>query len=185
MAKKSKEKFDRKFWKVYLFMLAGIFVLVFAVFVVFFRSTLLQIGSDPSLVTLTNDGIFQVSTLINRNQNKFSDRLSECWNLKNPLDDCIEENKIVEGNYSLIGARNAKHLEGPLAESLRDQKYFIEKKYVHEVLGGTLVSETNYYQIVHVMYPLDGNVIEIEVETVNERGDSNKQTIQIQGPNSS
>lgn len=178
MPRKSRSTKRQKHIRWYLWSLVILGVIAFGVLLVIFQSTVSTISSDLTVTQLTNDGVFQVTTLLNRNKNTFSDNITDCWNQKNPFTHCSNLNRILEGNYTLKGERNLKRLDGPYSFNLsKRDEYLIDDDYVQKVSGATLAN-TQYYQIVRISYPED--LIHVEVETINTLGHSDRQEVDIQ-----
>lgn len=143
------------------------------------RSTIRDLGKDPSLVSISNNSAFNVVVLINRNKNTFAENKDECWNQKHPYAACNEANKLVEGNYALRGSQDRKWLEGPYEENIENSSFEIPTQNVREALGGFMQTETRYYQTIGISYPDGPDKMHIDIETINNKGDSIAETITI------
>jgi hypothetical protein len=178
-AKSRMSRLDKKLWKIGIWVTVIVAIVIFAVFMLMLRNTISEISKDPSLTSLNNTASFNVVTLMNRNKNTFADRVNECWNQKHPFAACNEENKIIEGKYALRGSKDMYWLEGPFNEGIKHSLFEIPEYNIREILGGFMLSEKTYYQIIHISYPKDENHMQIEVETVNDNGGVAKQTINL------
>jgi len=103
------------FWTV-----VALSLIVFGALLVILRSNIKDISKDPSVTSLTNDTALKMVQIINLNKNRFADNLEGCWNQKNPFTNCIKENAIEPGNYTLHGDKDgAMWLEGPHGQTIK------------------------------------------------------------------
>ena len=133
MPKKKKKPVDHTLWKSFLWSIIGISAVIFIAFLILIKITMKNVSRDPSVNTLTNEAVFQMVQLINRDKNTFADRLDECWNQKNPFTDCTPENTIKEGDYILAG-KELMWLEGPLSESFPGDNYLVDEERARDTL---------------------------------------------------
>jgi hypothetical protein len=161
------------------YIIIGISLIVFGAVLIVLRSSITEISQDPYLVTLNNNATFKTVQIINRNKNLYED-IENCWNMKNPFEGCSEENEITEGNYVLKGIDGGYKLEGPYDGVIESDIFQLSEERVRETLGGFKFANVTYYQIIRIEYP-DVNYMNIEVETINDRGDKLSQEITLEG----
>jgi hypothetical protein len=166
--KKAQKKADKVMWKRFLWIAVLFAVVIFAGFMLILRSTISGISRDTSVVSLTNDAVFDVVLIMNINENK------DCWAQKNPNLTCNDENKLENGNYVLRGT-DLVWLEGPLHASFPDDAYIIPEELVRDALGGFMQADQTYYQIVKIT--LKEGELMAEIETRNDQGDLSTDTI--------
>lgn len=147
-------------------MIAVLFI--FMIVVMLFRQSVSQIGKDPSLNFLSDKATFRAATLINLNKNKHPDRIDECWNQMNPLVDCIERNRLEEGNY-ILGGTDSNWFE-------RSENFEISKERLKYTQG--LIADRTYFQKIHISYPNENEML-VRVETWNNFGEADPKEITL------
>ncbi len=152
--------------KITLWITIGVAVIAFGALFVLLRSTINNIHQDPTLATLTQDTTFKIVQIINTNKNKYEDT-DKCWNQKNPLMPCSENNTLEIGLYTLHGNDNTHWLEGPHTDLLNDNLFLLSPSYVKSVLNGFVVENQNYTQNILITYPDNPDTMHVTVETRN------------------
>lgn len=183
IVKKSRTKIvvDKTLLRNTFWVVVGISLITFGALLIILRGTIMEISKDPSVNALTNEAAFNVVQIINRNKNKFENNLEGCWNQKNPNLDCFKENTIVEGYYALKGDGVTYWLEGPYKEYIKTDTFKLDPANVQETLGGFVLKDTNYYQILTIKYPESKSTMQIIIETRNEENDKRIREIEIAG----
>lgn len=166
--KKTKKQVDKVMWKRFLWITVLCAAAIFVGFMLILRSTISGISRDTSVVSLTNDAVFDTVLIMNLSENK------ECWGMKNPSSECDDENMLVNGNYVLRGS-DIVWLEGPLDASFPGDAYLIPENLVRDALGGFMQADQTYYQIVEIT--LKEDELTAKIETQNDQGDLSADTI--------
>jgi hypothetical protein len=172
-------RLDKKMWRVGIWVTVGIAVIIFAVFMMILRSTIHNMSKDPSLVSISSNSAFNIVTLINKNKNTFAENKDDCWNQKHIYASCNKSNKLVEGKYALRGSEDRKWLEGPYDEDIQSSSFEIPAQNIREALGGFMKTETRYYQAINISYPDSEDKMNVEIMTMNDKGDTHTETITI------
>ncbi|MFC1656103.1 hypothetical protein ACFL3C_04490 [Patescibacteria group bacterium] len=172
-------RLDKKMWRVGIWITVAVAIIIFAVFMFILRSTIRDISKDPSLTSISSNSAFNVVMLINKNKNIFAENKDDCWNQKHTYASCNESNKLVEGKYALRGSEDRKWLEGPYDEKIESMSFEIPHHNVREALGGFMKTEMKYYQTINISYPDDEEKMNVEILTMNDKGDKHSETITI------
>jgi len=165
---KKHEKLLKK-WRKIIWILLILLILCFVVMALIFRQSVKQISKDPSVTSLTNEGVFRIIQITNINKNRGED----CWNMKNPLNPCNVLNQLTEGNYALKGTAETKWLEHSASKSTK-----LSEDFIRETLGGFMMADLEYYQTIKITYTSD-ETMQVEVETTNNNGDTSYQLINL------
>lgn len=182
MKSKKLTKSQKQNWKTAFWILVGVSLIVFGALLVILRTNIKEISKDPSVTSLTNDSALKMIQIINLNKNRFADNPEGCWNQKNPYTNCIKENTIESGNYTIHGDKDgAMWLEGPHGQTIINETFELSEKQVRDVLGGFMLSDYTYSQMLRISYPDERNKMEVLIETMNDHGDRSYQQLNIEG----
>ena len=151
-------------------------MVAFGAMLTLLRSAINDINKDPSLATLTNEGVFNVVQIVNTNKNLNGD---DCWNQKNPYKTCDESNKIASGTYIVQGGDDAIWLDGPQTNLFNKDLFALSEADIRNTLGGFMLANQTYFQKIIISYPNSPDSMNITVETQNSEKQSYSQSITI------
>ena len=151
-------------------------IIAFGALVALLKTTMGNINQDPSLVNLTNDSVFRIIQIVNKNKNLNS---ADCWNQKNPYILCSDSNKIEPGTYTIHGGNDAIWLEGPYENLFNKDIFKLNEDYVRRVLGGFMLTNQTYFQKVIISYGNSPDTMNIIVETQNDDKQSYSQSLTL------
>lgn len=149
-----KSKKTLKIWRKAIWVVMILLIIVFVVMGLMFRQSIKQISKDPSVTSLTNEGVFRVIQVMNLN------------------DKIHKPKEYKEGFYALKGTQEYKWLEEA------NERTELSEDFIRETLAGFMIEEHDYYQTIEITYPSD-EVMQIYVKTENNDGDTSSQLINL------